>query len=65
MSLGTYKTKVVLNLQGTKLTYFSPKDSETVVLLMAQDHPIFLQTHDGHCVIVNPNQRPAMEVYAI
>jgi hypothetical protein len=23
-----------------------------------------LQTYDGHCVIVNPDQIPAMEVYA-
>lgn len=63
MSMSTYKTKVVLNLQGTKLTYFSPEDSERVIRSMTQDHPVFLQTNDGHCVIVNPNQIPAMEVY--
>ena len=63
MSMSSYKTKVVLNLQGTQLTYFSPEDSETVIRRLNQDHPIFLQTYDGHCVIVNPSQIPAMEVY--
>lgn len=62
--LRTYKTKVVLNLQGTQLTYFSPEDSELVVRRLVGGHPVFLQTFDGHCVIVNPNQIPAMEVYA-
>ena len=62
--LRAYKTKIVLLLQGTSLTYFSPEDSETVIRRMAQGHPIYLQTHDGHCVIVNPDQIPAMEVYA-
>lgn len=59
-----YKTKVVLNLQGTSLTYFAPESSEVVVQQMVGGHPVFLQTFDGHCVIVNPNQIPAMEVYA-
>lgn len=59
-----YKTKVVLNLQGTSLTYFSPEDSEAVIRWITRCHPVFLQTFDGHCVIVNPDQIPAMEVYA-
>lgn len=68
MSMSAYKTKVVLNLQGTKLTYFSPEGSDAVVRHLvggqAHGHPVFLQTFDGHCVIVNPDQIPAMEVYA-
>lgn len=64
MSMSAYKTKVVLNLQGTKLTYFSPKDSDAVVRHLVGGHPVLLQTFDGHCVIVNPDQIPAMEVYA-
>ena len=64
MSMSAYKTKVVLNLQGTKLTYFSPEGSDAVVRRLAGGHPVFLQTFDGHCVIVNPDQIPAMEVYA-
>ena len=63
MSTSTYKTRVVLNLQGTSLTYFSPEDSETIIRNMTRGHPIFLQTYDGHCVIINPDQIPAMEVY--
>ena len=59
-----YKTKVVLNLQNTSLTYFSPENSEAVIRWLTGGHPVFLQTFDGHCVIVNPNQIPAMEVYA-
>ena len=62
--LRAYKTKVVINLQGTQLTYFSPESSEGIVRQMVGGHPVFLQTYDGHCVIVNPNQIPAMEVYA-
>lgn len=64
MSMSAYKTKVVLNLQGTKLTYFSPEGSDAVVQRLVRGHPVFLQTFDGHCVIVNPDQIPAMEVYA-
>jgi len=64
MSTSVYKTKVVLNLQGTKLTYFSPEGSDAVVQHLVGGHPVFLQTFDGHCVIVNPNQIPATEVYA-
>ena len=65
MSLSAYKTKVVINLQGTRLTYFSPESSEVNIQRLTADHPVFLQTCDGHCVIVNPNQIPAIEVYAI
>jgi len=63
--MSVYKTKVVLNLQGTSLTYFSPESSEVVVQQLTGGHPVFFQTYDGHCVIVNPNQIPAIEVYAI
>ncbi len=63
MSTSTYKTKVVLNLQGTSLTYFSPESSEVVVKQLTGGNSVFFQTHDGHCVIVNPNQIPAIEVY--
>jgi hypothetical protein len=59
-----YKTKVVLNLQGTQLTYFSPEGSEWVAQHLIRGNPVFLQTYDGHCVIVNPDQIPSMEVYA-
>ena len=62
--LRVYKTKVVLNLQGTSLVYFSPENSEAVIPQLTGCHPVFLQTFDGHCVIVNPDQIPAMEVYA-
>ena len=63
MSMSAYKTKVVLNLQGTSLTYFSPESSEVVVQQLTGGHPVFFQTHDGHCVIVNPSQIPAIEVH--
>ena len=62
--LRAYKTKVVLNLQSTSLVYFSPENSEAVIRQLTGGHPVFLQTFDGHCVIVNPNQIPATEVYA-
>ncbi len=62
--LRVYKTKVVLNLQSTSLTYFSPENSEAVIRQLTGGHPVFLQTYDGHCAIVNPDQIPAMEVYA-
>ena len=62
--LRAYKTKVVLNLQGTSLAYFSPENSEAIICRLTKGHPVFLQTFDGHCAIVNPNQIPAIEVYA-
>ena len=62
--LRAYKTKVVFYLQGTSLTYFSPENSEAVIRQLTGGHPVFLQTFDGHCAIVNPGQIPAMEVYA-
>ena len=58
-----YKTKVVINLQGTQLTYFSPESSEATIQQLTGGNPVFLQTFDGHCAIVNPSQIPAMEVY--
>ena len=61
----SFKTKVEIMLQGTKLKYYSPSESEVVVQQLVGGHPVFLQTYDGHCVIVNPNQIPAMEVYAL
>ena len=63
--MNVYKTKVVLKLQSTSLTYFSPEDSETVIQQLNGGHPVILQTFDRHYVIVNPGQIPAMEVYAI
>lgn len=65
MSLGTYKTKVVLKLQSTSLTYFSLQDSETVIQQLNGGRPVILQTFDRHYVIINPEQIPAVEVYAI
>lgn len=62
--LRAYKTKVVLNLQGTSLAYFSPENSGEIICRLTKGHPVFLQTFDGHCAIVNPNQIPAIEVYA-
>ena len=59
------KTKVVLNLHGTTRTYFSTEGSKVVVQKLTIGHPVYLQTHDGHCVVVNPDQVPAMEVYGI
>ena len=63
--VNAYKTKVVFNLHGTSLTYFSPEGSEVVVRRLLAGHPFYLQTYDGHCVVVNPDQVPAMEVYDV
>ena len=65
MSIGTYKTKVVLKLQSTSLTYFSSEGSEAVIQKLNGGHPVILQTFDRHYVIVNPDQIPAMEVYDV
>lgn len=65
MSLDTYKTKVVLKLQSTSLTYFSSQDSETVIRQLNGGRPVILQTFDRHYVIVNPSQVPAIEVYDV
>jgi hypothetical protein len=58
-----YKTKVVLNLQGASLTYYAPESSEDIIRRLVGGHPVYLQTYDGHCVIVNPDQVPAIEVH--
>lgn len=63
--MSVYKTKVVLKLQSTSLTYYSLQDSETVIQQINGGHPVILQTFDMHYVIINPNQIPAIEVYAI
>lgn len=63
--MSVYKTKVVLKLQSTSLTDFSSQDSETVIQQLNGGSPVILQTFDMHCVIINPNQIPAIEVYAI
>lgn len=63
--MNAYKTKVVFNLHGTTRTYFSTEGSKVVIQKLTIGHPVYLQTNDGHCVVVNPDQVPAMEVYDI
>ena len=58
-----FKTKVEIMLQGTRLEYYSPEPSRNIISCIEYGNPTRLQTHDGHCVIVNPNQIPAVEVY--
>ena len=60
--MSTYKTRVRLKLQGTELEYYSPEDTETVIRQLKIVRPVFLQTFDGRCVIVNPDLVPAIEV---
>lgn len=63
--MNPYKTEIRLKLQDTELKYYSPMNSEVVVRQLTSGHPVFMQTYDGHCVIVNPDQVPAIEVNAI
>lgn len=60
-----YKTKVELKLQGTSLVYWSSRTIDQVVIQIMGGKPIFLETYDGQCVMVNPAQCPAIEVYAV
>lgn len=62
MSEHGFKTEVALNLQGSWLVYYSPANCNLVISQMTGDQPVFLQTYDGHCVIVNPNKIAVMEV---
>lgn len=61
--MSSFKTQVELKLQGASFTYYSPESSEVVARWLGGGHPVYLQTYDGHCVIVNPGQVSAMEVY--
>ena len=63
--MSEFKTKVIILLQGTSLTYFSPATSDVLVQQFNENKRVYLQTIDHHCVIVYPTQVPVVEVYAL
>lgn len=56
------KTEVAIHVQGGWLVYYSPADSTLLTTLLTGTSPVFLQTFDGHEVIVNPNLLSVVEV---
>lgn len=60
-----FKTEIALNLQGSWLVYYSPAVINLVIRQMTGDQPVFLQTIDGHCVIVNPKLIQVVEVHEL
>lgn len=57
-----FKSEVAIGVPFGWLVYYSPADSTLLTTLLTGTSPVFLQTFDGHEVIVNPNLLSVVEV---